>query len=192
MAYANFETREIHCKVLYLGATGAGKTQNLRSIYQRSNLRLAREPVVFDEPSHVPYEFLPLGIGQLRDFQVKLHLYTMPDHNLYPTFSMVLTRSIDGIVFVVDSCIGALQENIDAWIRFKDLLTQEGYNFSALPRVLQYNKRDHPEAIPLDVLRNEFNPNGLAEVEAVATQHLGTLETVQKISGLVLDELGKT
>jgi signal recognition particle receptor subunit beta len=191
MAYANFETREIHCKVLYMGARGAGKTANLRSIYRRSSIRLTRDPFVFTDDAMSPYEFMPLSIGQLRDFHVKMHIYTMPEHNLYPTFNMVLLRGLDGIVFVADSCLSSLQENLDTWSQTKDLLTQEGYNFSSLPRIIQYNKRDHEEAIPLEILRQELNPNGLQDIEAVATQHVGTLETVQKIAGLILDELGK-
>lgn len=192
MAYANFETREIHCKVLYVGAKGAGKTENLKSIFQKSQIRLTREAIAFEDRANAPFEFMPLSIGQLKDFHVKLHIYTMPDHNLYPTFNMVITRGIDGIVFVVDSAMAALQDNIDAWAKLKDTLAHEGYNFAAIPRVLQYNKRDCHDALTVEALRNEFNPVGLLDIEAVATEHLGTLETVQKISGLVLDELGKS
>ncbi|MFY7929565.1 MAG: hypothetical protein ACOVS5_11905, partial [Oligoflexus sp.] len=168
-------------------ARGAGKTANLRSIYRRSSIRLTRDPFVFTDDAMSPYEFMPLSIGQLRDFHVKMHIYTMPEHNLYPTFNMVLLRGLDGIVFVADSCLSSLQENLDTWSQTKDLLTQEGYNFSSLPRIIQYNKRDHEEAIPLEILRQELNPNGLQDIEAVATQHVGTLETVQKIAGLILE-----
>lgn len=191
MAYANFETREIHCKVLYLGPRGAGKTANLRSIYRRSSVRLAKEPLAFEDEKAIPYEFIPLSIGQLRDFHMKMHIYTLPEHNLYPTFNMVLLRGLDGIVFVADSCLSALPDNIEAWATTKELLTLEGYNLSALPRVMQYNKRDHEQALALEILQQELNPNGMHEIEAVATQHLGTLETVQKIAGLILDELAK-
>ena len=45
MAYANFETREIHCKVLYVGAKGSGKTENLKSIFHKTQVRLTREPL---------------------------------------------------------------------------------------------------------------------------------------------------
>ena len=190
MAYANFETREIHCKVLYVGARGSGKTENLRSIFQKSQIRLTREPLAFEGQVNAPFEFMPLSIGQLKDFHVKLHIYTLPEHSLYPTFNMVVTRGIDGIVFVVDSSMEALQENLDSWTRLKGMLTQEGYNFAAMPRVIQYNKRDRRDALTLEALRNEFNAAGIADIEAVATEHLGTLETVQKISSLVLDELG--
>jgi len=192
MAYANFETREIHCKILYVGARGSGKTENLKSIFHKAQVRLTKEPLTFEDKFNAPFEFMPLSIGQLKDFHVKLHIYTLPEHNLYPTFNMVITRGIDGIVFVVDSSLSALQDNIDAWLKLKDLLTQEGYNLSSLPRVLQYNKRDERDALTLEALRNEFNAQGLVDVEAIATQHLGTMETVQKISGLVLDELGRS
>jgi signal recognition particle receptor subunit beta len=191
MAYANFETREIHCKVLYAGAKGSGKTENLKSIFQRTQLALTRAPLAFEAHHKAPFEFIPLSIGQLKDFHVKLHIYTLPEHNLYPTFNMIITRGIDGIVFVVDSSVRALQDNIDAWAKLKDMLILEGYNFASLPRVIQYNKRDGNDALSLEALRHEFNAAGQSEIEAVAAHHIGTLETVQKISGLVLDELGR-
>lgn len=191
MAYANFETREIHCKVLFAGAPGAGKTANLRSIYQRASIQLLRDPFEFSPQNSVPYEFIPISLGQLKDFHVKMHVYSLPQHGLFSTFNMVFMKGIDGLVFVVDSCVTSLQDNIDAWDNVKDRLTVEGINFSSLPRVIQYNKRDQEGAVALDLLRNELNPNGLVDVEAVATQHLGTLETIHKISGLILDGLGR-
>ena len=175
MAYANFETREIHCKILYVGAKGSGKTENLKSIFPKTQVRLTREPLAFEDKHNAPFEFMPISIGQLKDFHVKLHIYTLPEHNLYPTFNMVITRGIDGLVFVVDSSLGALQDNIDAWAKLKDSLTHEGYNLSSLPRVLQFNKRDEHDALSIDALRDEFNTQGLTDIEAVATQHLGTL-----------------
>lgn len=192
MAYANFETREIHCKVLYVGAKGSGKTENLKSLYEKTEVRLSKDPLVFDGRSNSAFEFLPLSIGQLKDFHVKLHVFTLPEHSLYPTFNLVMTRGIDGLVFVVDSRLSSLQDNLDAWAKLKELLLQEGYNIAALPRVIQFNKRDGHDALDIEALRHEFNTSGLVEVEAVATQHKGTLETVQKISSLVLDELGRS
>ncbi len=192
MAYANFETREIHCKILYVGAPGSGKTENLRSLYDQTEVRFTKDGVTFDGKQNSPFEFLPLSIGQLKDFHVKLHLYTLPHHNLYPTFNMVITRGIDGIVFVVDSQMSALQDNLDAWAKLKELLLQEGYNVATLPKVLQYNKRDKTDSLALEALRSEFYAPGIPEIEAVASEHVGTLETVQKISSLVLDEIGRS
>ncbi len=191
MAYANLETREIHCKVLYCGPQGSGKTENFRSIFQRSSIRLSKSLVHYSENRFSPFEFIPLSLGQLKDFHVKLHIYTIPEHALYPTFNMVLLRGVDGIVFVADSRLGSLQENLDSWLQIRDLLTIEGYNFSSIPRVIQYNKRDHEEAITIEALRQELNPTGIHDIEAIATKHVGTMETVHKISSLILDEFGK-
>ncbi len=191
MAYANFETKEIHCKILVCGPPGAGKTENLRSVYKRSSVRLTKDTIYFEDSRFGPFEFIPLSIGQLRDFHVKIHIFTTPEHSLYPTFNMVLLRGIDGVVFIADSRLSSLQENVDSWLQVRDMLTMEGYNFSALPRVIQYNKRDHEEALSIESLRQELNPTGLHDIEAVATKHIGTLETIHKITGLILDEFGK-
>lgn len=191
MAYANYETREIHCKVLMIGAKGSGKTTNLRSVYRRSSQRLAQSSEQFIDDSFVPYEFIPLSLGQLKDFHVKMHLYTLPEPLLYPSFNQVLLKGVDGVLFVIDSSLGALQENLDSWLKAKDMFAAEGINLVGLPRLLQYNKRDHEEALPVDILRQEFNSTGLTEVEAIATQHQGTLESIQRLSSLILEEFGK-
>ena len=158
MAFTNLESREIHCKVIYFGPPSSGKTANLRSIFNttaaevRSGLLELQE----DSGSTKFFDFLPLSLGQVRDFHVKLHLFTLPMNSLYQSVPSVILRGIDGMVFVADSRVESMAENVDYLGRCRRLLLEEGYNMSELPRVVQYNKRDVPHAMPLEIMRQEL------------------------------------
>ena len=70
MAFTNFDTKEINCKIIYFGPRGAGKTENLRSIYKNSADDLRSGLLELDEslgPTRF-FDFLPISMGQLRDF----------------------------------------------------------------------------------------------------------------------------
>jgi signal recognition particle receptor subunit beta len=101
----------------------------------------------------------------------------------------VLLKGIDGFVFVADSRVEALGENISALVEARQLLLAESYEVSQLPHVVQYNKRDLTDLVPLDLLRQELNPEGAIEHEAVATDSMGTMETVQSMAKLILEKL---
>ena len=144
MAFTNFDSKEINCKIVYFGAQGSGKTENLRSIYSSTSQDIQSGLLEFaqDELDRKFFDFLPVSLGHVNDFHVKLHLYTLPHNPLYETVSSVILKGIDGYVFVVDSRFDAMGENIEALLSAKKLLSQDGSNPNDLPLVIQYNKRD--------------------------------------------------
>lgn len=196
MAFTNYESKEINCKIVYFGPRGAGKSENIRAIYRDTSRELQAgllEMSEADEPlrsAHF-FEFLPVSIGHIGQFHFKMHLYTLPVLGLYETVPSVILKGIDGFVFVADSRIDALQENMLSWEQTKRLLSSEGYQMSDLPRVIQYNWRDSKDALPVDVLRRELNPTNAAECEAVAKDSRGPMDTLHAMSKLVLQKLGE-
>lgn len=192
MAFTNLETKEINCKVLYFGPKDAGKSTNLNSIFTQSQNKLREGRFELKKDVDPFFEFIPISLGYLKDFHVKMHIYTLPTNSLYETVTSVMLKGIDGFVYIFDSRLSAMYENLRHWEETKELLSREGYNMLTLPRVLQYNKRDHPEAVPLHVLRQELNPGGVADIESSATESVGTLETVQKIAQKILDQLANS
>jgi signal recognition particle receptor subunit beta len=193
MAFTNFKNHEINCKVIYFGGAASGKTANLRSIYaktspelQSPDLELAREP----GPTAY-FDFLPVSLGKVREFHLKLHLYSFPIRQNSRLITDFLIQGVDGIVFVTDSRHEALASNLDAFTEMKSVIEERGVNFGELPRVVQYNKRDVSSALPMDFLQNEFNPAGSPEHEAIAIQSIGTMETLQSLSRLILDRLSQ-
>jgi signal recognition particle receptor subunit beta len=194
MAFTNYETKEINCKIVLFGAPGAGKTENLRAVFKGTSRELQAGLLELgtERPSSHFFEFLPVSIGFVGKFHFKMHLYTLPADGLYETVNSVILKGLDGYIFIADSRIDAMPDNIEAVAHMKRLLGEEGYNVADLPRVIQYNKRDCKDIVGLDVLRQELNPTQAPDHEAVATEGKGTLETLQSMTKLVVQRLSGT
>ncbi len=193
MALTNFDTKEINCKVLYLGPTTAGKTENLRSICTKISGEDEQQHFEFETASRSTkhFDFLPVTIGQIRDFRIKLHLFSFPLNTPYDSLKSIIVRGADGFVFVADSRIEMLEENIDSLKAVLKFFRDEGYNPYDLSRVIQYNKRDLGQLVPREILSRELNPSKFPEQEAVASQSLGTMETLSMITKQVLKKLAQ-
>jgi len=194
MAFTNFDTKEINCKIIYFGAKNAGKTENLRSILSNTSTDVKSGLLELEEAPGVGtatrfFDFLPVSIGHVKDFHLKLHLFTLPANSLYESVNAVILKGVDGFVFVADSRVEAMADNVESLAEARRMLTDEGMNVADMPRVIQYNKRDLPDLIPLEIMRQELNPGNLLDAKAVATQSIGTMETLQAMAKQVLRKI---
>ncbi len=193
MSFINYSSREINCKIVYYGPGLCGKTTNLQYIYKKTNpeqkgklisLATETERTLF-------FDFLPLALGDIKGFRVRFHLYTVPGQVFYAASRKLILKGVDGVVFVADSQIERMEANIESLEDLKINLSEQGYDLEKLPFVIQYNKRDLPNIVPVEELNRILNPNGVPYFEAVATQGIGVFETLKGIAKLVLLELKK-
>ena len=98
-------------------------------------------------------------------------------------------KGVDGVVFVADSQVERMEANIESLENLRLNLNEQGYNLDKLPYIIQYNKRDLPNAAPLDELKQALNPTHMPEFEACATTGVGVFETLKAIAKAVLTEL---
>lgn len=190
MAFTNFDTKEINCKIVYMGAKGSGKTANLRSVLGLLSQEIKQGLFEIEDIGITPYfEFLPISLGMVKDYHIKMHLYTLPPFTLYDSVPSTILKGIDGWVYVCDSSVSALQDNIQGLQKAKRLLQDEGHNLGDLPCVIQYNKSDVSPRVPTVILRRELNTFNVPDVEAVAHQSIGTLETIHAMADLILEQL---
>ncbi|MEZ4741582.1 MAG: GTPase domain-containing protein [Bdellovibrionota bacterium] len=191
MAFTNFDTKEINCKVVYFGPEGAGKTTNFRSIYNAtaSEVQSGLLELGSQDDEEYYFKFLPISMGHVKDFHLKIHLFILPKHDFCETVSSVVLKGMDGYVFVTDSQVEKMADNIECMSLTKKLMSDYGYNLSDMPKVIQYNKRDLSNTIPIDILRKEFNPTNFPEQEAIASKALGTMETLQSMAKQVIRRL---
>lgn len=194
MAFTNFDTKEINCKVIYFGPQGSGKTANLRAIYAGTSSEVRSGLLELNDPSGPTqfFDFLPISLGHVKDFHLKLHIFTLPVNSLYESVRSVILKGVDGFVFVADSRIESMADNIEAMLEAKRIMTDEGLNVAEMPRVIQYNKRDGKDIVPIDVMRAELNRSGYPDQEAVAIKSIGTMETLQAMAQLVVKRLTPT
>ena len=191
MSFINFAAREINCKIVYYGAGLGGKTTNLQVIYQKTadqqkgkmiSLATETERTLF-------FDFLPLDLGSVRGFKTRIHLYTVPGQVFYDASRKLILRGVDGIVFVADSQEQRQDATVEALDNLMANLKEHGYDFNKIPYVLQLNKRDLPNILPIDLLATELRKKNEPIVEAVAFQGVGVFETLKEIAKQVLTEL---
>ena len=92
----------------------------------------------------------------------------MPGQVFYDASRKLILKGVDGVVFVADSQIERMEANIESLENLRTNLTEQGYDLDKLPYVIQYNKRDLPNAAPLDELRRALNPHAVPDFEACA------------------------
>ncbi|MCL4469132.1 MAG: ADP-ribosylation factor-like protein [Deltaproteobacteria bacterium] len=194
MSFINYSSREINCKIVYYGPGLGGKTTNLQFIYDKMSpdtkgklisLATETERTLF-------FDFLPLALGDIRGFKTRFQLYTVPGQVFYDASRKLILRGVDGVVFVADSQIERMDANIESIENLKINLKENGYDFDKIPLVIQYNKRDLPNAAELQEMKNTLNPKNAPDFEGVATKGIAVFETLKAIAKIVLVEMKKS
>ena len=113
-----------------------------------------------------------------------------PQEDLDASRKLIL-KGVDGVVFVADSQIERMEANVESLDNLRVNLKEQGYELDKIPYVIQYNKRDLPNAAPLEELQRLLNPTGAPEFEACATTGQGVFETLKATAKGVLADLKK-
>jgi hypothetical protein len=160
MSLINYASREINCKIVYYGPGLGGKTTNLEYVYEKVapsskgkliSLATETERTLF-------FDFLPVDLGTIRGFRTRFHLYTVPGQVYYNASRKLILKGVDGVVFVADSQIDRMEANLEAMQNLYDNMAQHGYDLTHMPFVIQYNKRDLPNAAGVADLDAALNP----------------------------------
>jgi len=194
MAFINYSAREINCKLVYYGPGLCGKTSNLKYIYEKTaeNAKGKMISLATETERTLFFDFLPLALGEIRGFKTRFHLYTVPGQVFYDASRKLILKGVDGVVFVADSQEERFEANLESLDNLKQNLKEQGYDIDKIPWVLQYNKRDLPNAVPVEELQQELNPDGkVPEFECSAATGKGVFETLKSLAKLVLADLKK-
>jgi signal recognition particle receptor subunit beta len=189
MATVSYSAREIDCKIVYCGPGLSGKTTNVKWIHgevsadargKLISLAAGNERTLF-------FDFLPLDTGVIHGFKVRLHLYSVPGQAMYSDSRRLILQGVDGIVFVADSQRDRMEANITSLRDLRENLKSQRRRGVSL--VLQCNKRDLPDLIPVDEISGTLGLTKVLVVEAVASKGIGVFETLRKVSRLVIARL---
>jgi mutual gliding-motility protein MglA len=191
VSFINYMAREINCKIVYYGPGLCGKTTNLQYIYKRTNPEAKGKMISLATETErtLFFDFLPLSLGEIRGFKTRFHLYTVPGQVFYDASRKLILKGVDGVIFVADSQLERLEANQESLDNLRTNLAEHGYSLEKIPYVIQFNKRDLPNALPLEELRQILNPIGVLDFEASARTGQGVFETLKAVSKLVLTEL---
>ena len=191
MSLINMAKREINCKIVYYGIGLCGKTTNLHYIHKTVNPRDVGDMVSIDTETErtLYFDLLPLDLGKVHGFQIRFQLYTVPGQVLYQQTRISVLKGTDCVVFVADSAQDKLEENHESWNELSDQLGKMGKDVREFPIVMQWNKRDLPDALPRGALEQYLNPYRLPSFEAVAVSGRGVIETLRVAVNLTLRRL---
>ncbi len=191
MAFINYATREINLKVVYYGPGLGGKTTNLKYIYSKldSGARSRLITIATELDRTLFFDFLQVDLGQVKGFTTRFHLYTVPGQVHYNETRRITLRGADGLIFVADSQRERKDENVESFYNLKENLKSYNLSLEQLPYVMQYNKRDLPNIMPVDELETLINSDHVSWFEAVATVGAGVFETLKDMCKMVLRKI---
>jgi len=168
MSLINYASREINCKLVYYGPGLGGKTTNLEYIYEKvaPSSRGKMISLATETERTLFFDFLPVDLGTIRGFKTRFHLYTVPGQVYYNASRKLILKGVDGVVFVGDSQTERMEANVESMQNLYDNLIQHGYDLTKIPFVVQYNKRDLPNAARIEELQDNLNPGWPVEEPA--------------------------
>jgi signal recognition particle receptor subunit beta len=160
MSMINYASREINCKIVYYGSGLGGKTTNLEHVYGKvqPDTRGKLISLATETERTLFFDFLPVDLGTIRGFKTRFHLYTVPGQVYYNASRKLILKGVDGIVFVADSQVERMEANQEAMQNLYDNMAEYGYDLTRMPFVIQYNKRDLPNAAPVRQLQEALTP----------------------------------
>lgn len=194
MTFINYGSREINCKIVYYGPGLGGKTTNLDYIYRQtaSEAKGKMISLATEADRTLFFDFLPLELGTIRGFTIRLHLYTVPGQVFYEASRRLILRGTDGVVFVADSQRERSDANVESVRNLERNLKEHGLDLREIPYALQFNKRDLSNVVSVEEMYRTLNFKREPTFEAVAASGRGVFDTLKAVAKLVLKELRKS
>jgi signal transduction histidine kinase/signal recognition particle receptor subunit beta len=189
MGFINVAERTINAKLVYYGVGVGGKTTSLQQVHgilcPRNEVQLVS--INTEEDSTLLFDFLPINLGQVGGFKIRIQGFTVPGQPKYRQMRKYVLQGADAVVFVVDSQRSRLQENVESLQSMRDNLRGSPGTSEDVPIVVQYNKRDLGDILTEEELDREFRfRSDIPSFPSVATEGHGVFEAfVEAVSMLV-------
>lgn len=186
----------MQAKIVYYGPGRCGKTSNLQYIFSRMRDQIKSNMVSVKTEGDCTlfFDYMPLDIGKIKGFDVKIQLYTVPGQVMYESTRKLVLKGADGVVFVADSREERRQKNRISLKSLQDNLKFYGKSIFKVPLVIQYNKRDLAGSdipvLDIDSLENDLNRQlKVPYFEASAVSGDMVIPTLKKIMGMTMASL---
>ncbi len=191
MSTVNVMAKEIAAKVVFYGPGLSGKTTTLKRIYEsvKPSLRGELMTLPTEADRTLFFDFLPVRVEKVGDYALRLALYTVPGQVFYNATRKLVLQGADGVVFVADSNPGAEDANRESMANLEENLAEQGMGLDSFPLVIQYNKRDLVNAVPVAQMRALINRRNVPDFETIAMSGDGVLDAMKAMIRLVIKDL---
>jgi signal recognition particle receptor subunit beta len=191
MVQINFAQRQVNAKIVYYGPGMSGKTTNLEIVHQRapSPNRGDLTSISTDGDRTLFFDFMPLDLGTVAGMRTCFQIYTVPGQVYYNSTRKLVLQGTDGVVFVADSSASMVEENLESMRNLEQNLAEYGKTLAQMPLIIQYNKRDLPDAMTVEELNKILNPYNAPFFEAIANTGQGVFPTLKALAARVLESI---
>lgn len=191
MAFVNYNNKEITAKIVYYGPALSGKTTSLQYVFKSGEYKKKGKLITLDTDGDrtLFFDFLPVEIGKVGDYSIKMQLYTVPGQVAYNTTRKLVLQGADGVVFVADSQLVMREKNIESFKNLKENLKANNIVYAETPLIFQYNKRDLKETVPVDMLDKDLNHENKAYFPTIGTTGENILEALHAMMKMVIIHL---
>jgi signal recognition particle receptor subunit beta len=181
MVQINMASKEITLKVVYYGPALSGKTTNLQQLHALMDPAARTKMLTLDtkDDRTLYFDFLPVEFATAGGFAVKMKLFTVPGQVMHKSTRKVVLAGADAVAFIADSQRSSASANAYSWRDMEANLKANGIDFDALPKVVQFNKRDFPEVKPLSEIKQQWGE--IPTFPAIAVRSEGVLETFREL-----------
>jgi signal recognition particle receptor subunit beta len=191
MVLFNHATREMTAKIVYYGPGLCGKTTNLLVIFDKLDPRQKGKMLSLATKTDrtLFFDLLPVDIGKVGAFNLKIQLYTVPGQVFYNETRKLVLKGADSVVFVADSQPAMVEANRESFANLLDNLQDNNLDVNDTPIIIQYNKRDIPGVLPVEQLQEALGFEGYPYTEAAAIKGEGVMETFKLVSKITAKHL---
>ncbi len=188
MVQINFAQKTVNVKIVYYGPGMSGKTTNLEVVHQRApdSNRGDLTSISTDGDRTLFFDYMPLELGTVAGMRTCFQVYTVPGQVYYNSTRKLVLQGVDGVIFVADSSASMLEQNLESFRNLEENLNEYGKSLSTMPHVVQFNKRDLPDAMSVEELNKHMNPHNAPTFEAIANSGQGVFPTLKSLAAQVL------
>ncbi len=195
MVLFNHATREMTAKIVYYGPGLCGKTTNLMVIFDKLDPKSKGKMLSLATKTDrtLFFDLLPVDIGKVGPFNLKIQLYTVPGQVIYNATRQLVLRSVDGVVFVADSQWEKMEENVESFKNLEDNLAKQNISIDEIPYVIQYNKRDLENIAPVNYLEYVLNnrKKRVQSFEVISSTGQNVFASLNAVSQILLHKFSK-
>lgn len=193
MSVVNTRERTINTKIVYYGPGLGGKTSSLASVHQQLD-PTGETPLVklqTDEESTLFFDYLPLALGPFDGYRLKIQAFTVPGQVKYNLTRRYVLLGVDAVIFVADSLPSRMSDNLESLDSLRENLEANGIDPTSVPLVFQWNKRDLPDATPIETMAGRLNPDFKPAFSTCAIRDLGTFDAFIATTRAMVDSVAR-
>ncbi|MCK4565720.1 MAG: GTPase domain-containing protein [Candidatus Thorarchaeota archaeon] len=167
----------VHIKIVFYGPSLSGKTTALRWLF--GNIRsLSKGKIVeiSDELGRTTFfDFVPVTASENMVFDV----FTVAGQRRHASSRIKVLRDCDGIIFMADSTPEQMNENLASIQELRIALGTD--RMATLPIICSLNKRDIPNALPIDYMVQMLDLEGYPVFDTIAIEGKNLLRMFQRV-----------